>query len=33
MRVEDIEFDLINENLLMEVLELERDSKAERERP
>ena len=33
MRVEDIEFDLINENLLMEVLELERDSKSERDKP
>ena len=27
MSVEDIEFDFINENLLLEVLELERDSK------
>jgi hypothetical protein len=33
MRVEDIEFDVINENLLMEVLELERDSKSERAQP
>lgn len=33
MRVEDIEFDLINENLLMEVLELERDSKYQRDKP
>ena len=30
MNVENIEFDFINENLLLEVLELERDSKAER---
>lgn len=30
MSVEDIEFDFINENLLLEVLELERDSKASR---
>lgn len=33
MSVEDIEFDFLNENLLQEVLELERDSKAERPQP
>jgi hypothetical protein len=33
MSVENIEFDFINENLVMEVLELERDSKAQRAEP
>jgi hypothetical protein len=33
MSVENIEFDFINENLVMEVLELERDSKIERTEP
>jgi hypothetical protein len=33
MNVENIEFDFINENLLLEVLELESDSKAERSKP
>ena len=33
MSVENIEFDFLNENLLQEVLELERDSKAERPQP
>ena len=33
MSVENIEFDLINENMIVEVLELERDSKAERAEP
>ena len=33
MSVENIEFDFINEHLIMEVLELERDSKAERAEP
>jgi len=33
MSVENIEFDFINENLIVEVLELERDSKAQRAEP
>jgi hypothetical protein len=33
MSVENIEFDFVNENLLQEVLELERDSKIERTEP
>ena len=33
MSVENIEFDFINEHLITEVLELERDSKAERAQP
>jgi hypothetical protein len=33
MSVENIEFDFINENLVMEVLELERDLKAQRAEP
>lgn len=33
MSVENIEFDFINEKIVMEVLELERDSKAERAEP
>jgi hypothetical protein len=33
MSVENIEFDFINENLVMEVIELERDSKADRVQP
>jgi hypothetical protein len=33
MSVENIEFDFINENLILDVLELEGDSKAKRAEP